>query len=132
MSSYNLGYNILELYNVLVQIRLTTSKTKRDIQYSKLAIRVASRVAERLKIQDFRKQGNIRKILNLGGDIAQCPVLFSEINFGNSSKKRHKLRYQTFLFLSNFTGSLCLVPNILSKIVAKWCCYYPNYLPIFI
>ena len=28
--TYNLGHNILELYNVLVQIRLTTSKTKRD------------------------------------------------------------------------------------------------------
>ena len=28
---YNLGHNILELYNVLVQIRLTTSKTKRHI-----------------------------------------------------------------------------------------------------
>ena len=28
---YNLGHNILKLYNVLVQIRLTTSKTKRDI-----------------------------------------------------------------------------------------------------
>ena len=27
----NLDHNILELYNVLVQIRLTTSKTKRDI-----------------------------------------------------------------------------------------------------
>ena len=40
--NYNLGHNILELYNVLVQIRLTTSKTKRDIKYSKLGIRVAS------------------------------------------------------------------------------------------
>ena len=29
-SSNNLGHNILELYNLLVQIRLTTSKTKRD------------------------------------------------------------------------------------------------------
>ena len=28
--SDNLGHNILELYNVLVQIRLTTSKTERD------------------------------------------------------------------------------------------------------
>ena len=28
---YNLGHNILELYNILVQIRLTTSKTKCDI-----------------------------------------------------------------------------------------------------
>ena len=29
--SYNLGHNILEIYNDLIQIRLTTSKTKRDI-----------------------------------------------------------------------------------------------------
>ena len=38
---YNLGHNILELYNVLVEIRLTTIKTKRGIQYSKLSIRFA-------------------------------------------------------------------------------------------
>ena len=47
--NYNLGHIILELYNVLIQIRLTTSKTKRDIWYSKLGIRVVSRVAERRK-----------------------------------------------------------------------------------
>ena len=29
--SYNLGHNYLELCNVLVEIRLTTSKTKRGI-----------------------------------------------------------------------------------------------------
>ena len=29
--SDNLGHNILKLYNVLVQIRLTTSKTKHEI-----------------------------------------------------------------------------------------------------
>ena len=28
---YNLGHNILELYNVLVKIQLTTSKMKPDI-----------------------------------------------------------------------------------------------------
>ena len=39
--SDNLGHNIFELYNVLVQIRLTTSKMERDFQYSKLGIRVA-------------------------------------------------------------------------------------------
>ena len=49
LAFYNLGHNILELYNVLVQIQLTTSKTIRDIYYSKLDIRVASGVAERLK-----------------------------------------------------------------------------------
>ena len=30
MANYILGHNILELYNVFIQIRLTTSKTKRD------------------------------------------------------------------------------------------------------
>ena len=29
--TYNPGHNILGLYNILVQIRLTTSKTKLDI-----------------------------------------------------------------------------------------------------
>ena len=56
---YNPGHNILELYNILVQIRFTTSKTKLD-NYSKLGIRVASGVAERLKVQDLRRLGKIR------------------------------------------------------------------------
>ena len=30
-ANYNLGHNILELYNVLIQTPLTKSKTKRDI-----------------------------------------------------------------------------------------------------
>ena len=45
----NPGYNILELYNILVHIRFTANKTKLDIKYSKLGIRVASRVAEQVK-----------------------------------------------------------------------------------
>ena len=51
----NLGHNTLELCNVLVQIPLNASKTKRDIQYSKLGIQVASSVAKRLKNYDPRK-----------------------------------------------------------------------------
>ena len=31
LATYNHGHNILELYNVLIQTRLTTRKTKRDI-----------------------------------------------------------------------------------------------------
>ena len=86
--SYNLGHNILELYNILVQVRFTTSKTKLDIWYSKLSIRVASRVAEqrplgggglcahtrKKKDLDLRKLENIREISNLGGHISQRPV----------------------------------------------------------
>ena len=43
------GNYILENYNILVETRFTTSKTKLDILYSKLGTRVASRVAKRLK-----------------------------------------------------------------------------------
>ena len=31
LGTYNPGHNILELYNILVEIRLTTIKTKLDI-----------------------------------------------------------------------------------------------------
>ena len=71
---YDPGYNILEIYNILVQVRVTTNKTKRDIQYSKIGIRVALPVAERLKIL-----GNIRKISNFGGDITWCLVSLQEL-----------------------------------------------------
>ena len=39
--------------------------------YLYLSPGVASLVAKRLKAFNFRKLGNIRKISNLGGDIAQ-------------------------------------------------------------
>ena len=55
ISFYNLGHNILELYNVLIQIRLTTSKTKCNIYYSKLGIQLDSQATERLKAEDLRK-----------------------------------------------------------------------------
>ena len=46
--SDNLAHNILELYDVLVQARFATGKTKLYIYYNKLGIRVVLRVAERL------------------------------------------------------------------------------------
>ena len=45
---------------------------------------------------------------------AQSP--FQKLNFGNSSQKTRKSRYQIFFALSSFTGFLYFVPNILSKI----------------
>ena len=42
---------------------------------------------------------------------------FQKLNFGNGSQKTRKSRYQTFLFLSSFTGFLNFVPNILPRIV---------------
>ena len=46
---------------MLVRMRLTTSKRKLDIYYSKLGIRVASGFVEQLKTLDLRKLGNFRK-----------------------------------------------------------------------
>ena len=55
LDAYNLGHNILEIYNVLVQIQLSTSKMNCDIYYSKLGTGVVSRIAERLTTENLRK-----------------------------------------------------------------------------
>ena len=57
-----------------MQVRFTANKTNLISN-----IGVASRVVERIKTQDFSKLGNIRKISNLGGEIAQRPVSLPEI-----------------------------------------------------
>ena len=87
--SDNLGHNILELYNVLMQIRLTTSKMKRDIQYSKLGIRVASRVAERLKTLLEKSQFQVERQPS-----AQSPS--QKLNFGTSSSKNTQQQISNF------------------------------------
>ena len=71
---YNLGHNILELCNFLVQIRLTTSKAKRDMYCSRLDIRVASRVAERLKTYK-----EILKIFEKSKEILEKSQIWVEI-----------------------------------------------------
>ena len=53
--TYNPDHNILELCNILVQIRFTISKRKLDIQYGKLGTRVASRVAERVRCKSLEE-----------------------------------------------------------------------------
>ena len=65
----------------------------------------------------LRKLRNIRKISNLGGGIAQCSF-FKKYNFGNSSRKTLKSRYQTFLVLSNVSEFVYFTSNILSEVVA--------------
>ena len=45
----NLGHNILELYNYLIQVRFATSKMKLDIKYNKLGKEVVLLIAERLQ-----------------------------------------------------------------------------------
>ena len=76
LHNYNPGHNILELYNILVEIRFTTSKTKLDIQYSKLDKELPYELSNDLRL---RKLGSIQKISNLGGHIAQCLASLQEL-----------------------------------------------------
>ena len=47
--SHNLGQNICGLVHFLAQLLFTISETKLDYYHQKVNVRVASRVAERLK-----------------------------------------------------------------------------------
>ena len=47
--SYNFGQNIWRLFHFLAQFLFTTSETELDYYHQKMNVRVASRVAERLK-----------------------------------------------------------------------------------
>ena len=46
---YNLGQNICRLFHFLAQFVFTTSETEVDYYHQKVNLRVASRVAERLR-----------------------------------------------------------------------------------
>ena len=86
---YNPGHTILELYSVIFQVLLATSKTKLDIFYNKLGARVPSRVSERHKTQNS-------KISNLGGDLVPSPP-FQKLNFGRSTQKKDIKVFQPHL-----------------------------------
>ena len=115
----------MEFYNVLIQIRLTTSKTKRDIYYSKFNIQVASRVAEQLtaflplggyahtRIKKYKKtqkdlaSQEMRKHQEnpkFGWRHSPAPSPPQKSNPGSSSHKTRKSRYQTPLPPPSHTG----------------------------
>ena len=59
---YNLGQNIWRLFHFLAQFFFTTSEAELVYYHQKVSVRVASRVAERLK-----KLGNFTKIPEMLG-----------------------------------------------------------------
>ena len=65
------------------------------------------------------KLGNIRKILNLGGQIASAQSSFKDLDFGNSSEKARKVHISNFSFPVQF----CWV----SPICSKYTKFVPNY-----
>ena len=92
---YNLGHNILGLYNALVHIRLTTSKTKRDIQYSKLGIQVVSRVAVSLpetKLSQQQSKNTQKQISNFSLPVHFCWIsLFCSKYFAQNCLSKQSL-----------------------------------------
>ena len=113
----NHGHNILELYNISIQTRLTTSKTKRDIQYSKLVYELPHELPNDLRLGILGNKEMLGKaqIWVETYPSAQSPL--QKLNFGNSSQKARKSRYQAFLALCSFTGFLYLIPNALPRLV---------------
>ena len=65
-------HNILRLFDVLPNLPYTKSETIRDSYLQKWYVRVASRVAHRLKTKDPRELGNIRRVPKPHKMVAQC------------------------------------------------------------
>ena len=94
--NYNLGHDILELYNVLVRIGLTTSKTKRDIQYSKPGIQLA----ERLKTDDSGNKEILGKCQIWVETQPSAKSSSQKPNSGNSNQKTRDVKVDIKVFLS--------------------------------
>ena len=109
------GHNILELFNNLVQARIVTSTATLDIQYCKLNTRVASRVAERLRI--LGNQEILEKCQIWVPIQPSTQYSFQILNFDNSCQKTRKIRHQFFVVLSSFTEFFWTLFQTLSGIV---------------
>ena len=107
--SCNLGHNILELYSVLVQIRLTSSKMKRDI-----VAESHCRTTLRLRIQGNKEIFGKSQILGRNNPLFSLP----EIKLWQQQSKNTQKQISNFSFLPSFTGFLYFVTNILLRIVS--------------
>ena len=79
--TYNNFHNILRLFNVLPNFLITTSEAMHDYYLKTRYIWVASQVAEKLKTEDLRKLGNIRKVSKLHKMIALSPIFLPKWKF---------------------------------------------------
>ena len=123
----NLGHNILKLYNVVVQILLTTSKRKPDIYYSKLCVRVASRVAQRLNAS-IRIPSEITNSPTPAWltAMAESTTKISELSFDETMQRRKKKdlvseieKLKGKVVVDNTIKNLCDQVSRLSENLAK-------------
>ena len=111
---HNLGQNICRLFHILAQFILTTNETELDYYHHRVNVRVASRVAERLKSQDLRKLGNFRKIHEMLGFNGEYPAAYPKAKFRRlwvkSLKKsavKQSIEKPILLNFVNLSPSLC-------------------------
>ena len=109
---YNLGQNIYGLFYFLSQLVFTTSETKLAYYHQKVNVRVASRVAERLK--DLRKLGNFKKIPKMLGFDGEYPAAPQRAKFWwflvkncKKSAVKHSIKKPSFLNFENLSLTLC-------------------------
>ena len=118
---YNRRNNVMKQFKILVQvcIRVVSRPDERD-----------SQVAKRIKTQDFRNLGNIKKISKLGGDRAQCPASLTEIKFWSQWPTILRNQISKFFALAEcslisllcptnfFRDCTCTLCEIFTKVIA--------------
>ena len=114
--SDNPGHNILELYKILVQVRFTTSISS----IANLVYDLAHELPNDLRLKILRNQEILEKSQIWEETKPSAQFLFKKFDFDNSNQKLRKNGYQNFLFLSNITGFLYFIRNILSEIVGQF------------
>ena len=106
-NTYNAGHNVLDLFNVLVQVRQVKSKQVNQNLMSNITNFVYELSHELQKDVGLRKLENIRKILHLGGE-------------SHSSVKEQSKSMQRQISKFNIPPFPYLVKNILSGIVGTY------------
>ena len=81
MNFYNPGQNIQRLFHFLAQFLFTTSEMELNYYHQKVNVRVAPRVAERLKTWNLRKLGNFKKIPEILGFDGKYPAVQPKAKF---------------------------------------------------
>ena len=98
---------------VLAKFLFTTSETELDYYHKKVNVRVTSRVAERLKTQDFRKFENFKKIPEMLRFDGKYPANTQKANFDictkkcEKSAKNHFIEKHIFLNVVDLSTILC-------------------------
>ena len=87
---YNPGHSILELYNILVQVRFATSRTKLDIQYN-IVYELPHELPSALRLRILGNQQILEKYTIWIKTEPSAQSHSQQFNFSNSSQKILKI-----------------------------------------